>query len=131
MTSRPCGRQLCHCTNASDYSGETTIFVRYKHTDLCMQVLLESLSQHKLKTVRFSVGWTPQCCWTHAVAEGDRGSRRRKKLKLLCCAVLWCLKVLVPTWCLTEEQPIYTHQPVQAGAQAPETACRCMLSGHY
>ena len=28
-------------TNASDYSSETTIFVRYKHIDLSMQVLLE------------------------------------------------------------------------------------------
>ena len=28
-------------TNASDYSSETTIFVRYKHIDLFMQVLLE------------------------------------------------------------------------------------------
>ena len=28
-------------TNASDYSNKTTIFVRYKHIDLAMQVLLE------------------------------------------------------------------------------------------
>ena len=28
-------------TNASNYSSETTIFVRYKHIDLSMQVLLE------------------------------------------------------------------------------------------
>ena len=28
-------------TNASDYSSETTIFVRYKYIDLSMQVLLE------------------------------------------------------------------------------------------
>ena len=28
-------------TNASDYSSETTIFVRYKHIDLSVQVLLE------------------------------------------------------------------------------------------
>ena len=28
-------------TNASDYSNKTTIFVRYKHIDLSMQVLLE------------------------------------------------------------------------------------------
>ena len=28
-------------TNTSDYSSETTIFVRYKHIDLSMQVLLE------------------------------------------------------------------------------------------
>ena len=27
-------------TNASDYSSETTLFVRYKHIDLFMQVLL-------------------------------------------------------------------------------------------
>ena len=28
-------------TNGSDYSSETTIFVRYKHIDLSMQDLLE------------------------------------------------------------------------------------------
>ena len=28
-------------TNASDYSSETAIFVRYKHIDLSMQALLE------------------------------------------------------------------------------------------
>ena len=60
------------------------------------------------------------CCWTRTIADGDRESRRGKRLAVLYRAVLCCgAQVLVSTGCLTQ-QPCMANL-FRRFAQAPET----------